>query len=200
MNEINRFKSQYGLGDDIILAPYGSRVYGTQRSTSDYDYIAIIPPNDRVDTGTEYHHNNVDIHIYNREDFQHQLNLHKIHTLEVYFLPDNLCQEFDFQLSLPMLRRSISQKASHSFVKAKKKLEVEKDYYIGWKSLFHSLRILEFGIQIASEGKITDYSKANHFWLDILHAQHYNWEFFKESYQPVYNRLATEFRKLAPKQ
>ena len=93
----------------------------------------------------------------------------------------------------------MSQKANHSFVKAKKKIEVEKDYYVGWKSLFHSLRILVFGIQIAKEGCISDYSAANDYWHEIREANQYDWSYFKSKYQPEHNRLATEFRKLAPK-
>ena len=98
------------------------------------------------------------------------------------------------------LRTTISEKASHSFVKAKKKIDKEHDYYVGWKSLFHSLRILNFGIQVASKGKIYDYSAANPIWFEIRDAQRYTWDYFKDKYQPVYNELATEFKKLAPKE
>jgi predicted nucleotidyltransferase len=202
MTDIEYFMATYGLHpSDVILLPYGSRVYGTNKEDSDYDYIAIIPSNRFADTGTEYRKNDVNIHMYNRHDFQDQLNRHKIHTLEAAYLPDSpVLKEFKFSLDLTKLRHELSQKSSHSFVKAKKKIEVERDYYIGWKSLFHSLRILDFGIQIATHGKIKDYGSANHFWTDIRDAQQYNWEFFKEKYQPIYNDLATQFRKLAPKE
>lgn len=90
-------------------------------------------------------------------------------------------------------------KASHSFVKAKKKIEKEKDYYIGWKSLFHSLRILTFGTQIAQMGKIENYGAANHIWFDILKDPHYEWAYYEDKYKPIYNDLATTFRKVAPK-
>lgn len=202
MNAIEYFKAAYGLRDqDVILVPYGSRVYGTHSDKSDYDYIAIVPENRRADTGTEYFHDDTNIHIYNRYDFQDQLRRHKIHTLEAYFLPDGLVRsQFEFRLDPVVLRHELSAKASNSFVKAKKKIEKEKDYYIGWKSLFHSLRILNFGAQIATTGKIENYGAMNQIWLDILAAQAYNWVYFKEKYQPEYNRLATEFKKLAPKE
>lgn len=200
MTDIEYFKYTYGLGNDTIIVPYGSRVYGTDRNDSDYDYIAIIPSNRKANTGEEYRRNLVNIHMYNRFDFQDQLNSHKIHTLEAYFLPDGIVsKQFKFNLNLSILRNELSQKSSHSFVKAKKKIDKEKDYYIGWKSLFHSIRILDFGIQIAKNGKISDYSSANSYWFDILNAQQYNWDFFKKKYQPIYNSLATEFRKVAPK-
>lgn len=197
---LNNFKATYGLTDrDIIVFPYGSRVYGTCSDKSDYDYNVVVPDSCNAKTGTEVRHHNVNINAYSRSDWQQQLDIHKIHALEAYFLPDGECKRrFRFSLNLGTLRNEISQKASHSFVKAKKKIEVEKDFLIGWKSLFHSLRILNFGLQIATEGKI-DYSAANHFWFDIINEPHYDWLFFKQKYQPIYNELATEFRKVAPK-
>jgi predicted nucleotidyltransferase len=202
MDDIEYFKSTYGLRDrDVLLIPYGSRVYGTHKEDSDYDYMAIVPANRRANTGEEYVRNNVNIHIYNRYDFQKQLEQHKIHALEGYFMPGGLISgQFNLKLDVTKLRHELSAKASHSFVKAKKKIEVEKDYYVGWKSLFHSLRILDFGLQMATKGKITDYGSANKFWFEIRDAQQYNWEYFKQKYQPVYNELATEFRKAAPKE
>ena len=85
-------------------------------------------------------------------------------------------------------------------MKAKKKLIVEKDYdpYIGKKSLFHSLRIILFGIQIAQYGKIINYEEAN-IYYDIVKSEIIEWEYFKKKYQPIYNNLKTEFRKLAEK-
>jgi predicted nucleotidyltransferase len=201
MDDLAYFKATYGLRDeDVLLFPYGSRVYQTHKEDSDYDWLAIIPENRKANTGEEYRRNDLNIHMFNRRDFQKQLDLHKIHTLEAYFLPDGLCKKhFTFKLDKSQLRHEISQKSSHSFVKAKKKIEVEKDYYIGWKSLFHSLRILNFAIQIGEKGKIEDYSAANHFWFEIQQAQQYNWEYFKTKYQPIYNELATQFRLLCPK-
>ena len=35
------------------------------KEDSDYDYIAIVPPNRMVDTGTEYRWNSLNAHIYN---------------------------------------------------------------------------------------------------------------------------------------
>lgn len=190
---IDIFKDKYNLINPLIFS-YGSRVYGTQSEKSDWDFIAIAS---NGNTGEEYRHDNVNVHIYNTKDWENQLNDHKIHTLEVQFLPDK--KPFSFKLNLQTLRHSLGEKASHSFVKAKKKIEVEKDYYVGWKSLFHSLRILNFGIQIATKGKIVDYGSANHYWFEILNSQMYDWNWFKEKYQPIYNNLSTEFRKVAPK-
>lgn len=202
MSGLEYFLATYGLREsEVLFVPYGSRVYGTHKENSDYDYLAIIPENRRADTGTEFWHNNVNVHIYNRRDFQNQLDRHKIHCLEAYFLPgSDVPSQFKFELNLVKLRHVLAHKSSHSFVKAKKKIDVEHDYYIGWKSLFHSLRILDFGIQIAEQGSIVDYSSMNDVWVEIINNPEYTWDFYKEKYQPVYNDLASKFRKLAPKE
>jgi pentatricopeptide repeat protein len=70
------------------------------------------------------------------------------------------------------------------------------------KSLFHCLRLLVFGIQIATYGKITDYSEANHYWEDMWDKNivpSHKWEDYKAMYQPELNRLKSEFIKLCPK-
>lgn len=187
---------------EILLIPCGSRIYGTASKSSDCDYMAIVDDDLLEDkaTGFEFFKKNINLQFYTYTDFQKHLDEHKVHALEGYFLPESLIKDnFHFELDLTILRSSFSEKASNSFVKAKKKIEVEKDFYIGWKSLFHSLRILDFGSQIAEKGYIEDYASASHFWLEIVGEQQYNWKFFKEKYQPIYNRLATRFRELAPK-
>lgn len=193
------FKKKYNLDDTTLIFPYGSRVYGTDSWQSDYDFMAVVGGRPDLKTGEEYSHGQLNVTIYQHDDWQSQLKEHKIHTLEAYFLPDGICRgRFYFELNLQKLRASISEKASHSFVKAKKKIDVEKDFPKGKKSLFHSLRILVFGKQIADHGKIVDYSAANQYWSEI-NAGSEEWSWYKEKYQPVYNHLATEFRKVAEK-
>lgn len=199
-SDLDKFRDKYALSErEILLFPYGSRVYGTASVNSDYDYNCVVPDRKGIFTGEQFHHNKTNVQIYTRTDWQEQLNAHKIHCLEAYYLDDGVCRsEFSFSLNLQTLRSALSEKASHSFVKAKKKIEKEKDYYIGWKSLFHSLRILVYGIRIASSNKI-DFAEANHYWKEIIENPQYDWGFYKDKYQPIYNNLATVFRKAAPK-
>ena len=201
MHGADRFKSTYGLNDQsVLIMPYGSRVYGTANEKSDHDYLAVVLGKSHIQTGEEYRNGDINIHIYTREDWQSQLNDHKVHTLEAYFLPDEICRKnFQLKINLKKLRSTLSEKSSKSFVKAKKKIDKEKDYYVGWKSLFHSLRILSFGTQIAKFGKIVDYSAANHYWFDIINNPQYEWSYYEEKYKKPHNELATEFRKAAPK-
>lgn len=198
MKPLDYFLATYGLREiDVIFVPYGSRVYGTEKSWSDHDFIAIVPENRRVDTGTEYRRGDTDIHIYNRWDFRKQLEKHRIHCLEAYFHPDGeVPKHFQLALDLNVLHDSISQKSLHSFVRAKQKMRKEGNIDLGRKSLFHSLRILDFGIQVAKEGRIVDYSSMNEVWVDMESSPLYNWDCFKERYNDRFKELKSKFREV----
>lgn len=190
--------------EDILnIYMYGSRVYETNSDNSDYDYIVVKKGNN--DLITQINNENSNITIYDEKSFQNSINEHEISVLECLFLPEKyiLRQEkiFNFELNLLKLRESISKKSSNSWVKCKKKLTIPEDYneYIGKKSLFHSLRILSFGIQIAKYGKIIDYKEANNYWYEIINNQSKDWEHYKEKYQQTFNKLKSEFKMVAPK-
>lgn len=193
------------VGDLILnVYPFGSQVYGCNPD-GDEDVVVIV-----IDQGynsqIKNEEFNVDVSYYGYDVFQKMLDDHNIVALECFFLPVEKKIKnkytFNFNLDLSKLRSSISQTASNSFVKCKKKLTVEKDYdpYIAKKSLFHSLRILMLGKQIAEHGKIVDYSEANYLWDEIVLCENNDWQYYEEKYQPLFNQLSTEFRKLAPKQ
>lgn len=187
----------FGLADNIYA--YGSRVYGTEHPDSDYDYIVVADIDQDIIETLE------NVTIYSRAAFQKAIDEHEISVLECLFLPaDKVLKRtlnFRFDLNLPQLRHSISKKASNSWVKCKKKLTVEKDFdaYAGKKSLWHSLRIISFGTQIALNGKIENYDAINRLYSDIVHNPSCDWVYYKKAYKPLYNQMMTEFRKLAPK-
>jgi predicted nucleotidyltransferase len=199
----DRIKQAIKLDHEVInIYPYGSRVYGTARGGSDYDFIVVA---DCDHSGQQYDAGNLTVHLYNVEHWKRALEEHRIFALECLFLPSELKllerNKFDFQLDHANLRKEISTVSSNSWVKAKKKIEVEHEHYLGFKSLFHCLRIPIFGTQIGKEGKITDYSAANYLWDRISNQLDYSraWDSWKEEYQPIRNELLTEFRKYAEK-
>lgn len=216
-NDFEKIKNTFSLKDYDLLSifPYGSRVYGTNSNKSDYDYIAVFKDGTvKNDFSLERHifKNNCsdgfelyNIHTYDYSSFVKLIEKHKISALECIFLPKEkwLCdrKKFNFTLNIATLRSSISEKASHSWVKAKKKFEVEKDknIYIAKKSLFHSFRIIDFGKQIAKNGKIIDYSSMNNLWFDILNNKSEDWKDYFNLYKIKHNESLTEFREIAPK-
>ena len=192
------------IEDDNILNCYkfGSHVYGTQNEFSDEDFICVVKKPVISD--------NNNIHFYTIEMFQTLLNNCEIQMLECYFLDKSFILKetitFNFELNLSKLRTSISTITSNSFVKGKKKLIVSGDYdlNIGLKSIFHSLRILDFGIQIASKSLIYDYRSMNYILEDIYkisetHERIDLWNKINEKYKPIFNKKSSIFKELAPK-
>lgn len=177
---------------------YGSHVYGSNTHLSDKDCITIV--NHIATINDTIRLKNVDLTVINNKDFQERLNRHDIMAIECYFLPPehilvgSIVDNFTFDLDIVKLRQSFSKTSSNSWVKCKKKINVEHQPYIGMKSMFHSLRILDLGIQLATTGKIYDYSSSNHYLKEILDIGP-NWERLNETFKPVYNKLHSEFKK-----
>lgn len=191
--------------DDYAVYPYGSRVYGTAQEHSDWDYVVI---RENAKDG-EIRPGLINLKMMSPAHFQKLLDEHRITALECFFLPEDKVlrkpsKPWVFKLDKKTLRRSISEKSSHSWVKARKKFispynranEMER----GKKSLFHSLRIIMFGIQIARDGHISDYSEANYIFEDIMTDPSISWENYEKQWKKARNELLTKFRTLAPKE
>lgn len=184
---------------------YGSIVYGTSDKESDIDLIFVVEDNDLKECLFAERYpcwpHNEDRQHYSISQFKQMIKDHDPCALECLFLPDDCKYEeykFDFKLDIEKLRRSFSQKSSNSWVKAKKKIDLHQEYKKGIKSLFHSLRLLDFGIQIVNHGRIKDYTSANHYWVKIKEQNYTNWKEYKEYWQPEYNRMKSLFRLAAP--
>lgn len=190
------YETRNQIDEDIIKAyVYGSHVYGCANANSDLDYIVIV---ESEDDELYYSVNEEDVNytVYSEAKFIKRIKEHHISALECIFQrPEQDPYIKYFNLNLETLRREFSGVTSNSFVKCKKKLAIGEDY-IGKKSMFHSLRILMFGIQIAKYGKITDYKEANYLLPIIIDME--NWEDIKEYCQPIYNSLKSELKLLAP--
>lgn len=172
---------------------YGSYVYGTNDEHSDRDLIIIDEQKD-----DEFQVDNIT--YYSINGFQKLLDAHDVCAVECFFLPDNKKSEtykFNFQLDKTKLRKSFSSVSSNSWVKAKKKIDIHKEYHIGMKSLFHSLRILEFGICLAEYGCIK-YNCSNDLWVKIKEQNFNNWGQYKDYWKEIYNGLKTDFRICCP--
>ena len=164
---------------------------------------------------TEFHHfcGEADLlgkHVFTVSQFQSLLDNMDIQMLECYFLSDNfkLKEKHKFTLSINKfkLRTSISTITSNSWVKGKKKLIVMEDYdlRLALKSIFHSFRILDYGIQIASEGEIIQYDSMNYVLNDLWKlSKDYNyselWQKINTKYNPLFKQMSSRFKELCPK-
>lgn len=183
--------------DERILRvySYGSRVYGCNTEDSDYDYVIIVESNEDLYYNVEKI--NVNITVYSESEFIRRIRNHHITALECIFQEKDDPYLQYFELDKSQLRRSFSATASNSFVKCKKKLK-QGDYYIGKKSLFHSIRILGYGTQIALAGRIVDYSAYNSFHKIIMGMTTNEWSDYEKLFKPIFNHKKSEFRRLAP--
>ncbi len=178
---------------------YGSRVYQTQSFQSDWDFIIVA--NTSV-SNQEIRSGEYNIHIITPDDFSRLLLNHKPNAIECFYLPPKFklieLKKFQFNLNISSLRHSFSHTSSNSWVKARKKFQ-QGDEYLGLKSLFHSLRIPMFGIQICKFQKIVDYSSPNRIFENIFSREWDSWDELDSTFRPIRNQILSEFRSLSTK-
>lgn len=203
--EQQNIKNVLNSNDNIVaMYDYGSTVYGTRNEKSDRDVIMIV--NDKEASCNQQELAPfLDVNVYSRQEFEELVKKHEVTALECLALTDDLiwkkpAQPWHFELHLPELRQSLSAKSSNSWVKAKKKFIVEQDYapYIGQKSAWHAIRIMEFGYQIATKGKIEDFTAVNHLLPEILKCN--SWEEIDTQFRKTCNEYSSRFRQVAPKE
>ena len=188
-----------GLSDREVIAAYmyGSRVYGNHGEDSDWDFIVVSDCK-----RDQFSDNLINVNFYSMEAHMTRLKSHEPSAMECMFLPAKFRLKEAKPLSVPIrpevLRSAFSAKASNSWVKAKKKLTVEMDYdRVGKKSLWHSIRIVDFGTQIATHGSIVDYASCNGMYGEVMGCN--DWQEMFDKYKGVYNAACTAFRAAAPK-
>lgn len=198
----------------VALFSYGSSVYGTSDENSDKDYICVIKEDkDGLTNNSQINFEDGDINFYSEDYFKELLVNHEISAIECVFEtlfvfnPDKqkeLRQFFKDNFNLPKLRESISSKASNSWVKGKKKILIEKDY--NWrtaiKSIFHSIRILNYGFQLAiTDGDIFAFGMVNDIWDRLKQIKEgTDYSELKKEFQPIYNHWHSKFVQYAPKE
>ena len=193
--------------------PYGSVVY--HGHGEDVDILCVSDDRESGQISRVIDGFPVEIQIINEEEMRERLVNHHIVMLEGYSLWRHFrdfVYNFDdvfegFEVDNVALRHSVSSICSNSFVKAKKKLTVEKDYnrYASFKSLFHCLRMYDFGIQVARYGSVYSFSASQHIYDELYTLYRDNndrevLEHINGKYKKLKNSLATEFRSYASKE
>lgn len=201
MEKVNKGFIDEILDNALNIYHYGSFVYGTfVEGISDYDYIVILRDNDSEYDNKQFECENSQYSFYTENTWQQMLDNNEVDAIETYFLPRDFIvketKKFKTLIVKEKIRENFSRVASNSYVKCKKKLEIEDSYNpkVAKKSLWHSLRIIDFGIQIISFGKIEDYSSVNYLYSEIVESNQNKWGYFKDRYKPLYNSLKTKFR------
>lgn len=201
MTNIPTFEEVYtavGKHPKLIKGCYifGSRVYGTASESSDWDIILVA---NAPSPDVEYNVGKFNIHIIVPDLFEKLVRDNHIKAIECIFAPQWAQLKpypIEFVFKPDSFRHNVSHTVSNSWVKCKKKLE-QGDYYIGIKSLFHSLRIAGFGIQFTMSREIK-FDYYNIYWKELSERE-WSWEELKEKYQPIKNAKMTVFRQYCKK-
>ena len=184
------------------LVPFGSQVYGTWNEESDMDWICVV--NEYIpEFGDSYKSDLLDIDFFTVKEFNQMFEQYDVRAMEVFFEQNNhlILQIKDKN----QFRKSFSTVFNHSWVKGKKKL-ITSDYepHLAIKSVFHSLRILDFGIQILQSGKIFSFNRNNYILEDLRQlSEKYSrlmlWEKIESKYLSIFKEKKAIFNGLAPK-
>lgn len=184
-----------GRNDVLGAFFWGSRVYGTNRPGSDWDVIAVVgneienvealfddvflctakeavkKKSHGVSRGRVIacKTRGVEVTVVSLETWQRLIEEHRCLALETLFLSSEFILKplhIPFEFDLRMHACAVEWEAGRTLNRAKKKLAGE-DLPKGRKELFHSMRYLEFGRQIAQTGRIERYDGANSYWQEI---------------------------------
>jgi len=179
----------------LYIFPFGSKVYGTDTEKSDEDYYVVVEGEEEKSYGI--HEEEKNIHVVSDRSFMNMILKHDIAAMECIFSNET---HYEFHLDLKTLRNSISAVVSNSFAKCRRKLRKgdEFDPYGAKKSLFHSLRILDFGIQIAQHGRIVDFKRMNTYFYEIMAMDSDEFEDYRKKYEPIGQKLKAKLKALAP--
>ena len=69
-------------------------------------------------------------------------------------------------------------------------------FYKTKKLIWHSIRLLYFGMNVKRNGRLTDYTEANYLYEDLLTMESHRWIDYHSKYISIYNQLTNEFVKL----
>lgn len=146
----------------------------------------------------------VDIQLVRESDFLDMIAEHRVFALEAVFQEGEVSRyRRFFNLDRWKLRQEFSAVSSNSWVKAKKKMTVEKDLDMrcGAKSLSHSIRLLMEAVQIAEEGRISDFKCSAGLHRGIMEdlERGFGWEDFKAKYRPVWKLWHHRLVEACPK-
>ncbi len=180
---------------------YGSRVYSNNRVDSDYDIIiigaALLEHNEMT---AEIDNCRLNIHVITPDKFKRDLENHDIMNLECFFSPTwarfQEKESLKFVLNKKKLAKNIIAQSFNSWRGGKHKLN-EGDIYRALKSIFHSLKMLIFAIQIMEYGKIVDFTAANYLHKEINECDETEWEYFREKYLTFKIELENKLKELS---
>jgi deoxyinosine 3'endonuclease (endonuclease V) len=204
-----------GIDESKIYCIYtrGSRAVGTSKFNSDYDLVVICDKSCGIINGTLTRCANIDICIYDREEFEKYIEFQYIWVLECIECPKSLIylELIDFRsiaidyrnknraLSNDYLGRSIGYETGRKLASGKKHY-LNGDFYQAKKHIFISFRFIDYGIQILTYGHIKNLRNSNFIWAGLLGLKtNVDFETFKTNWYNNYIGMSKRLYKLIGK-
>lgn len=163
---INKVANTLRISNDDIknLYVYGSELYGTNHSQSDFDLIAVVNSN--------IPHQNIvtdefNIQVYSEQQFKTDLKLNNFPAIEMKFVPSWAVLKQSFELDVTIKKSLIKDHGIHSALENLNEAKASASNlglkYLVKKRLFHAYRKLLFVEQLLKFGEINDFNAADSF-------------------------------------
>jgi predicted nucleotidyltransferase len=197
------------LSQILNIYLFGSHLHGTANSDSDYDFIAILDPEQYFDGSDMYEFT----HVINDQMISININ-----TYHIRYFVDCLLREqqvwaitccftpYDFiykqnrplscVIDLTKLKKSALNEAGRNLGRAKR-LWSENDLnrkYDSKKNIIHGFRKLYYARQLINHSKIVDFTEGNHLYDEIIVNSDHSWEYYETKYFTMFNDLAHEIK------
>jgi hypothetical protein len=148
---------------------HGSRVWGLFTPKSDWDFIIVR--DDQYDTRPylELGRHYINANIFSQAEFLEEMERQSMSAVPCMFLPPEFVWKedikFEYVLNKPLLLEEIM--FQYQRISNKARLQSSNEFYTCKKCIVHAFRYLLFGIQLATEGRITNYGAANGYWQEV---------------------------------
>jgi len=179
------------------IYPFGSRVYGNFTLNSDLDCVVIACS---MNLNVEIHEGLYNIHITTPDAFKEQLDAHDIRNIECIYAPRNITIASqidylkDFRIYTPQLKKMIITQSAGAWTRARKRLE-QGNIIGGAKSLYHTFRILKFGLQLMEYRKIVDFTAGNDIWEEVKNFEGLEWQEYQDKWLEYKKTLQKQMRR-----
>lgn len=204
-----------GIDETKLYCIYtrGSRAIGTNKFNSDYDLVVICDKTCGIINGTLTRCANIDVCIYDSDEFKKYIELQYIWALECIYCPKHLIYlekinyktialEYRYNetiLSNDYLGRSIGYETGKKLASGKKHY-LNKDFHQAKKHIFIAFRFIDYGIQIITYGYIKNLRNSNFLWFGLLGLRtDIDYDTFKNNWYNNYLIISKKLFKLIGK-
>jgi len=199
------------FGDECTVALFGSRVYGTDDRFSDHDFMILYKGSRNFGKSlnkraAQLNQRTINLHVYAAAQFQAALYSHEPIAVELWMLPsefvlqgphpDKICWwqiDHGGAGNFHKFHHAFTKNVQSTWKKAEKRFWIDRRSSL--KCVFHALRTLEFGVQIAKQGRITNWRRMNHVLAAVHQPPCVEWSQVGARFHGQLQELTQEFNQ-----